>query len=485
MIRDLRTLSEWRVRVVVAVLGFRITTLFLARPPATITRQEAAFSPFNVTSHLPVRCAALGMPLRALRGFLGAAMLLHAASFHSHRPLTPSLTRTLRMMSSSDPLNPSVPSATPMRPSNRSSHLFTMSFPELANFLGGTGKARLFWSLIRSGIDPLQFVGAEDGCLSNRVKQRVRESAHCSDLEGALIVEETVSACGTRKFLSELADGAKIESVLIPAFKFQRSTLCVSTQVGCDRRCAFCATGKMGLMRNLTSAEIVGQVYQGLRIALREGMPPMTNVVFMGMGDAGRNILNVGAAVQCLVDRDRFSLAASKCTVSTVGPSPEAFMQLAQYPGTLAWSLHSADDSIRKFLVPSTKHSTVELRDGLMAALASRPAPKTRTIMIAITLIEGVNDSTEDAYKIAEFVRPMLRVAPKIALDLIPYNDIGTGGFRRPSSQAVNAFQAVLREEGYFVSVRVTRGDEEASACGMLSTKKRPLKTATVSSADA
>ena len=121
----------------------------------------------------------------------------------------------------------------------------------------------------------------------------------------------------------------------------------------------------------------------------------------MGMGDSGRNVEAVGEAVRCLTDRDRMSMAQSKVTISTVGPSPEVFMKLADLPGTLAWSLHAADDSIRRKLVPSTRHSTVELRDGLIKALETRKSLRSRTIMIALTLIEGVNDSLEDAMKLA------------------------------------------------------------------------------------
>jgi 23S rRNA (adenine2503-C2)-methyltransferase len=332
--------------------------------------------------------------------------------------------------------------------------------------------------LLRDGIDPLEFEGDNDHSLSDKTKVKIKDYMKDDPLFTVIPMEETLSSCGTRKYLQLLQDGSKIESVLIPAYKYDRTTLCVSTQVGCDRRCVFCATGKMGLLRNLTSLEIVSQVYHGLLISLREKMPPMTNVVLMGMGDAGRNIDNVGAAVRCLVDRDRFSMAASKCTVSTVGPSPEAFMELAKIPATLAWSLHAADDGVRKLLVPSTKHTTVELRDGLMAALLTRPAMKTRTIMVAITLIEGINDSLEHAKQLADFMRPVLTVAPKIALDLIPYNDINTNNFKRPSTAAVNQFQALLRQEGYFVSVRITRGDSESSACGMLTTKKKREESA-------
>eukprot|EP00596_Hydrurales_sp_CCMP1899_P005869 CAMPEP_0119038530 /NCGR_PEP_ID=MMETSP1177-20130426/7511_1 /TAXON_ID=2985 /ORGANISM="Ochromonas sp, Strain CCMP1899" /LENGTH=228 /DNA_ID=CAMNT_0007001243 /DNA_START=629 /DNA_END=1315 /DNA_ORIENTATION=+ len=198
----------------------------------------------------------------------------------------------------------------------------------------------------------------------------------------------------------------------------------------------------------------------------------MTNVVFMGMGDSGRNMEAVGEAVLALTCRKKFSMASSKITISTVGPSPEAFLTLANMPGTLAWSLHSPDDQIRKKLVPSTKHSTVELRDGLVKALQTRPAIRTRTIMIALTLIDGINDSAEDAMKLAAFLKPMDQEVPRIAIDLIPYNDISVPEFNKPSREKVNAFQQVVRKAGYFCTVRVTRGEEESSACGMLATKR-------------
>jgi 23S rRNA (adenine2503-C2)-methyltransferase len=190
------------------------------------------------------------------------------------------------------------------------------------------------------------------------------------------------------------------------------------------------------------------------------------------MGDSGRNMDAVGEAVAALTCRNKFSMASSKITISTVGPSPEAFTTLSLMPGTLAWSLHSADDKIRRKLVPSTRHSTVELRDGLVKALKSRKAVRTRTIMIALTLIDGVNDSEEDAIKLTDFIAPMLGDVPKIAIDLIPYNDISVPEFKKPSKEKVNAFQKVVREAGYFCTVRVTRGEDESSACGMLATKR-------------
>lgn len=209
-----------------------------------------------------------------------------------------------------------------------------------------------------------------------------------------------------------------------------------------------------------------------MSIVRREGMPPLHNVVFMGMGDSGRNMVEVGSAVRALADRDRMSMAAAKLTISTVGPSPEAFMTLADMPGSLAWSLHSADNTIRRKLVPSTRHTVEALRDGFLDALASRPSLRTRTVMVALTLIDGINDSLEDADKLVHFIRPMFTVAPKVMIDLIPYNDISVPTFKRPPVQRVNAFQRHLREQGIYCSVRVTRGDEEYAACGMLATKR-------------
>eukprot|EP00746_Dinoflagellata_sp_MGD_P124067 gnl/MRDRNA2_/MRDRNA2_58664_c0_seq2.p1 gnl/MRDRNA2_/MRDRNA2_58664_c0~~gnl/MRDRNA2_/MRDRNA2_58664_c0_seq2.p1 ORF type:complete len:308 (+),score=41.26 gnl/MRDRNA2_/MRDRNA2_58664_c0_seq2:48-971(+) len=288
-----------------------------------------------------------------------------------------------------------------------------------------------------------------------------------------IVAVENLAGCGTRKYLSTLHDGNQIESVLIPSNKFKRTTLCVSTQIGCDRGCTFCATGKMGLVRNLTATEIISQVVQGVHIATREGMPLLSNIVFMGMGDAGRNLDAVGSAVRCITDQKRLKFGAGKVTVSTVGPSPETFQAIVNLPCTIAWSLHAADDVLRKKLVPSTRHSTKQLRDGLVAALGSIRSRRRRAVMIAVTLIKGINDSMLDAKRLADFLRPVVEAAPKLIIDLIPYNDINVNGFTQPTHKEVCEFQKVLREEGYFVSVRVTRGDDESAACGMLKTARQ------------
>lgn len=196
----------------------------------------------------------------------------------------------------------------------------------------------------------------------------------------------------------------------------------------------------------------------------------------MGMGDAGRNVKNVREAVDCLVDPLRFSFAQGKVTVSSVGPSPEVFEDLAKMPASIAWSLHSSNDTIRKFLVPSTRHTTTALRDALVSSIQRHRPINKRSLMIALTLIDGVNDREEDAVSLAEFVKPMLEFIPKIAIDLIPYNDVKLRNFVRPTQERVNLFQEMVKQQGLFCSVRVTRGEEEFAACGMLATSKRPKK---------
>ncbi|GMI00662.1 hypothetical protein TrVE_jg13302 [Triparma verrucosa] len=360
-----------------------------------------------------------------------------------------------------------------------------MPFNELSEAIGGSGKAKLIWSDLRNGVDPLD---PSTSSISPRAQSNLKiMTAMDNDSLLSTTLNEndiTLSSCGTQKMLMSLEDNNKIESVLIPSYKFDRTTLCVSTQIGCDRGCRFCATGKMGLIRNLKGHEIISQVVHALRVVKKDVlMPPLRNIVFMGMGDAGQNVEEVRKAVIALTDNEGLKFANSKCTLSTVGGSPETFSQLAACPGSLAWSLHSPIDEKRKRLVPSTKHTTVELRDGLIKALQSRKSKKSRTMMIACTLISGINDGVEDADALAEFVQPIIEVAGKVALDIIPYNDIDLDGdglvgeqgvvYRSPSVAAVKLFTDRLKKRGCYVCLRTPRGDSENSACGMLATERK------------
>ena len=228
----------------------------------------------------------------------------------------------------------------------------------------------------------------------------------------------------------------------------------------------------MGIIRSLTGSEIISQVVQSVALASAAGMSPCRNVVFMGMGDAGMNLPGVSEATRALSDPGRMALSASRVTVSTVGPSPEAFMSLAGLPCSLAWSLHSPRDHVRNLLVPSTRHTTEELREGLVEALKSRENVRTRAIMIACTLLKGVNDGDGDADELAEFIKPIVEVARKVVIDVIPYNDIGFGGLEPPEEEDVRRFTRRLKDRGCFVAVRKSRGEEDNSACGMLATER-------------
>lgn len=332
------------------------------------------------------------------------------------------------------------------------------------------------WSILRDGGNPLDDTRISDkvkNILHSSLLQDVHSSYVNNDLLSLTTLSETLSSCGGRKLLLSLhTDNAIIETVLIPTK--HRTTVCVSTQIGCDRGCSFCATATMGFSRNLTSDEIVSQVLEAKRIVIRENLPPLTNVVYMGMGDAGRNIEAVKSSVLCLTNPLQMSLPQNRLTVSTVGPSPEIFQTIAELPCNIAWSLHSPDDKIRKFLVPSTKHTTIQLKTGLLNALQNRKSLESRSLMIAFTLVEGINDSIEDAQKIADFALPFLSVCSKLAIDLIPYNDIESKVhlFTRPSDSNIRRFQEHLRKQGYFCMVRLQRGESESSACGMLVTKR-------------
>jgi len=372
--------------------------------------------------------------------------------------------------------------------------ILTLSTESLGSLLGGAGRAKIVWSQFKkTGLDPLS--------IESKVSVKVRDIL-TSYTEGfsvipAVIDSESTSPCGTKKLLLKMKDGQQIETVIIPMGGDDHCTVCVSTQLGCDRRCSFCATGTMGLLRSLSAAEIIAQVLIAQQVVLRDFMPPITNVVYMGMGDAGGNLAAVRESVLCFTDEHRMQISPNKVCVSTVGPRPEIFMELAKLPATLAWSLHSPVDETRKLLVPSTKHTTVELRDGLIAALLSRPNPNHRTVMVSFTLIAGINDSLGEADRIIEFLRPLKEIATKIVVNLIPYNDISSTEslpiakipkialtFTRPSDEAVTAMRLrIMEEPGLWCFRRDTRGEGESAACGMLATKRVKRNTTATTAA--
>ncbi|HLC32476.1 MAG TPA: 23S rRNA (adenine(2503)-C(2))-methyltransferase RlmN [Candidatus Nanoarchaeia archaeon] len=269
------------------------------------------------------------------------------------------------------------------------------------------------------------------------------------------IVSHLTAADGTEKFLIELADGKKVESVLI---KHKRTVCaCVSSQVGCAMKCSFCATGLMGFSRNLTAEEIVGQ------FELMGGIKKITNVVFMGMGEPLHNYADVVAAVNELRKK---GLSWQKITVSTVG-IPDKIRKLGKDTHCqLALSLHAPNDELRSRIVPLNNHYPLA---EILAACREFPLSKKGPLMIEYVLLAGVNDSPECAQELAE----LLKKIPFVLINLIPYNSVAGLSFNRPTEEKCKLFKKALIDSGYKTIIRTTKGLDSDAACGMLSTRKQ------------
>lgn len=374
----------------------------------------------------------------------------------------------------------------------------SLTISELAEVMGGRGRALLAWDCYANGIDPALFfadpvdlgedtVEALKGLFaSSRRGQRLGKGAlerlsslynsyTPSRVEGgvATLSHTSQSRDSTTKLLLRLSDGLEVETVIIP-WTGGRSTLCVSSQVGCRQGCTFCATGRMGKLRSLNADEILAQLFFARKICRQKNLPPVTNVVFMGMGEPADNKDAVIRATDIMTTRELFQLSASKVTVSTVAPTPDSFLQFAHAHCVLAWSVHAANDELRRQLVPTTKHAMTELRQGLIDTLLIRPH-NFRTTMLEVALVSGINDSEKEADELVDFAQVIIDEVPgcKLVVNLIPFNDIGQNRYTKPSMEAVSVFQKRLREFGLVAHIRTTRGDDESAACGQLATNKQ------------
>jgi 23S rRNA (adenine2503-C2)-methyltransferase len=271
------------------------------------------------------------------------------------------------------------------------------------------------------------------------------------------LTDREKSIDGTEKFVLRLADGRAIESVFIP--DTPSMTFCISTQVGCAMACAFCLTGKMGLVRNLTAGEIVGQV-RVLADALRMHETPF-NIVLMGMGEPLHNYDETMKALRILTDEHGFSLPARRITLSTVGvlPALERLANEAVMPN-LAISLHAPTDAQRGQLVPINRKYGVA---DIIAAAKRFPLKKRSRITFEYVLLAGINDSPQDARRLAKLLAGI-----KSKVNLIPLNAAAGIPFERPSDTAVDEFARILADQGVTVSVRKSRGRDIRAACGQL-----------------
>ena len=290
-------------------------------------------------------------------------------------------------------------------------------------------------------------------------------------LREKLLVEATVSPAstlsdklsddGTRKFLFDVGNGNAVETVFIP--EADRGTLCVSSQAGCALECAFCSTGRQGFNRNLTVAEIIGQLWQANRLLGRDpkGDRVISNVVMMGMGEPLANFDSLIPALRLMLDDNAYGLSRRRVTVSTSGLVPAMDRLAEACPVALAVSLHAPDDALRDRLVPINKK--YPLRE-LMAACRRylRVAPRD-FVTFEYVMLDGVNDTDGHARALLELVRDV-----PCKFNLIPFNPFPNSGFRTSSRERVRRFGEILLESGIVTTTRKTRGDDIDAACGQL-----------------
>jgi 23S rRNA (adenine2503-C2)-methyltransferase len=271
------------------------------------------------------------------------------------------------------------------------------------------------------------------------------------------IERRTPSLDGSQKLVLRLADGARIQSVLMP--DEDRLTLCVSTQVGCGFGCAFCFTGTMGLERNLTAGEIVGQVLAS-RQTLGAGAR-ITHIVYMGMGEPLANYAATVTSLRILTDPKAFGFSPRRITVSTVG-LVSGIERLAKenLKVNLAISLHATSNQIRNRIMPVNKGFAIE---ELLEACRGFPVAFRQRITFEYVLLDRVNDSAEDARRLVRLLKGI-----RAKVNLIPFNDWEDSGFQRPPLQRILAFQSLLLEEGIRTTVRWSKGEDIGAACGQL-----------------
>ena len=383
-----------------------------------------------------------------------------------------------------DPASPAPVSAT-ARP-----NLAGMTRGEISGALRGLGlpeheirmRTNQLWHWI-------YFRGARDFAEMLNISKSLRATlAEAFELRLPEIVEEQLSIDGTRKWLLRLAPtgpqdkGAEIECVYIP--ESDRGTLCVSSQVGCTLTCSFCHTGTQRLVRNLSTAEIVGQLLiarqrlgdypdrerprDGL-VPVGEGVRAVSNIVFMGMGEPLYNLEHVAPAIETLADGDGLSLSKRRITVSTSGVVPQIERLGAQTGAMLAISLHAVRDDLRDTLVPLNKKYPI--RELLQACRDYPCASNARRITFEYVMLKGINDSPAEA---RELVRLLRGVPAKI--NLIPFNPWPGAPYECSDWETIEQFSDIVFNAGYASPVRTPRGRDILAACGQLKSETEKLR---------
>jgi len=305
----------------------------------------------------------------------------------------------------------------------------------------------------QSGVD--DFEAMTD--IAKPLRARLKDTA---EVRAPAVVRDTVAADGTRKWLLDVGAGNAIEAVFIP--ERNRGTLCISSQAGCALECTFCSTGRQGFNRNLTAGEIIGQLWlanHALRNA--EATRPITNVVMMGMGEPLANFDNVVAAMQLMLDDDAYGLSRRRVTLSTSGLAPQIDRLRETCPVALAVSLHAPNNALRDELVPINKK--YPLKELLAACVRYLDKAPRDFVTFEYVMLDGVNDSVGQARELVT----LLRAVP-CKINLIPFNPFPDSGYRCSSAATIARFHDVLMQAEITTTIRKTRGDDIAAACGQL-----------------
>ena len=299
--------------------------------------------------------------------------------------------------------------------------------------------------------------------MTNMGKALRAKLAEVSEIVLPEVVYEDFSKDGTRKWVMRMPGGSAVETVYIP--EKDRGTLCVSSQIGCALDCSFCSTGKQGFNRDLTVAEIIGQLYVAAMSFHQPGERRerrITNVVMMGMGEPLLNFDNVVDAMNLMMDDNAYGLSKRRVTLSTSGVVPMIDKLGDVTDVSLAISLHAPNDELRNTLVPlNKKYPLSELIAATNRYLGKLPDKRKATI--EYTLMDGVNDEMVHAEELAE----LMKLVP-CKINLIPFNPFPNSGYRRPSNNRVYRFRDYLVSQGHVVTIRSTRGDDIDAACGQL-----------------
>lgn len=328
--------------------------------------------------------------------------------------------------------------------------LKNFTLPELEVFLSGKGKEKFRATQIFKWLyqkDARSF--AEMTNLSKELRAELEETACISSLEPAAV---EVGSDGTRKYLFLLEDGSGVESVIIP--DEGRNTLCISSQAGCAMGCEFCLTGTYKLTRNLTTAEIVGQV-----CAVRREVD-IRNIVFMGMGEPLHNLDNVIRALQIMLDGNGLQFSNRRVTVSTCGLVPEMERLGREVIANLAISLNATTDELRDRIMPVNRRYPLKV---LLQACREFPLPSRRKLTFEYVLLGGMNDTLADAKRLLRLIHG---IPGKV--NLIPFNEHEGCEFKAPSREAIDTFHAYLLAHNVTVITRDSRGGDISAACGQL-----------------